>query len=707
MATLQTIRTKAGILVAIVIGISLAAFVLGDVLRTGSSLFQKDRLEIGEIKGESIQYPEFHKQVEELGEIYKMNTSQNQLDEDTWAQVRQQAWESIEKQYVMAEVYENLGLTVTSEEMFDMLQGTNLHPIVQQLFRNPNTGQVDRGAVIRFLQHLETGVSPEQRQYWLFLEKQIEEERIQTKYNNLVSKGLYVTSHEVEKSLKEKNKKVDFDYIMLNINSVADSQVVVTDKDLRNYYTKNSDSYKQDKARTIEYITFNVTPSQQDFEDAEKWINDIVQDFAETTENITFVNSNSDVQFDDSWYKKEGLDEDIAIWIFDSETPVNSIFGPYREEDSYKLAKLHASEMMPDSVEARHILLEVNSQEDLVIKEALADSLKTAIENGSDFASLAREFSTDQGSSLQGGDLGWFERGRMVKPFEIAAFNNKIKEVTIVPSQFGIHIVQTTKRGVETRQVQVAYIVRNVTPSTQTYQNVYAKASKFASEATSKQKFDEAVEKQQLEKISAVLKENDRKVKELINARTLVRAAYGSKAGEILKDTQGSTIFDLGDNFVIAALTSVAEEGVANFESVKQRVNIAVYKEKKAQFLMEKVKKAIEEKSDLYTIASELGTTVRNAKDITFNSFQVPGAGVEPALIGAALAAEPDIISKPVTGNNGIFLVKVSSVNREEDADIESERMRLAREHNFRTNSSAYMAHRENAEITDKRSKFY
>lgn len=182
MATLQTIRTKAGLLVAIVIGISLAAFILGDMFQGGSSLFQGDRLEIGEVDGESIQYPAFQQQVEELGEIYRMNTQESQLDQDTWVQVREQAWQNTVRRIIMDDVYENLGVAVSSEELFDMLQGTNLHPIVQQLFQNPNTGQVDRSAVVRFLQNLESGaVAPEQREYWLYLEDQIVEQRIQTK----------------------------------------------------------------------------------------------------------------------------------------------------------------------------------------------------------------------------------------------------------------------------------------------------------------------------------------------------------------------------------------------------------------------------------------------------------------------------------------------------------------------------------------------
>jgi peptidyl-prolyl cis-trans isomerase D len=708
MATLQTIRTKAGVLVAVVIGISLAAFILGDMFQSGGSLFQKNRLEIGEIDGKSIQYPEFQRKAEELGEIFKMNSGQNQLNEDNWVEIREQTWQDLIRQEVMGDVYENIGIDVSSDELFDMLQGNNLHPIVQQLFRNPNTGQVDRGAVVRFLQNLETGVAPEQRQYWLYLEDQILQDRIQNKYNTLVGKGLYATQYEAEKSLNERSKQVNFDFIMLPHNTVADSQVTVTEKELRAYYEEHQDNYKQEKMRSIEYITFEVTPSKQDFDAAEKWINDIVQDFSSTTDNVSFVNTNSDVNFDDTWYKQEDLPEDIALWIFDTNAELNSMFGPYFEDNSYKLAKFHASEMMPDSVEARHILLQVNTQEELTSMQALADSLKTAIESGSDFGELAREFSTDRGSALQGGELGWFSRGQMVKPFEDAAFNNAVNEVTVVPSQFGIHIVQTTARGEEVRQVQVAYLVRNVVPSTQTYQDVYSQASKFAGENTTKKDFDEAIETQKLEKKSVRVREADREIEGLENARILIRAAFDAEPGEIIKDPQGSTIFDLGDNFVIATLVSATEEGIADFEEVKQRIELAVIKQKKAEVLENKIKTAMEGKTDINAIASELGTTVKNASNINFSSIQVPGAGMEPALAGTACALEADQLSAPVAGNNGVYLVKVTSVNQSsEEADLESEQMRLADELTFRASSMAYAAHRNSVEITDRRTNFY
>ena len=707
MATLQTIRTKAGLLVAIVIGLSLAAFILGDMFQGGTSIFQGNRMKIGEINGETIQYPQFQQKVERLGDIYRMNTQQNQLDEQTWVQVREQTWQNMVREQVMNDVYSKLGIDVSSAELFDMLQGANLHPIIQQLFRNPNTGQVERSAVVQFLRNLETGVAPEQRQYWLYLEDQIVEERIHSKYNNLVAKGLYVTSLEAEKSLQGRNKQVSFNYIALNNQSVADSQVVATEKELRDYYKNNQDLYKQEKTRRIEFITFPVAPSKQDYDQAEKWINDIISDFASATDNVAFVNSNSDVGFDGTWYKQENLPEDLATWIFETEAQVNDVFGPYAEDDAYKLAKLHASAMMPDSVQARHILLPVNTQDDLIAQQALADSLQKVIEGGGDFASLAREYSSDQGSAIQGGDLGWFYRGQMVKPFEDAAFNNKVNQVTVVTTQFGIHIVLTTARGKESRQVQVAILVRNVSPSTQTYQNVYARASEFAGKNFTKEDFDKAAAEQNLNKRTATIRETDRQVADLENSRPLIRSAYETKAGNLVEDSQGSTIFDLGDNFIIATVVSATEEGVASFEEVKARVELAVLNQKKNQFLVEKAKAALQNNNSLDAVASELGLTIREASNINFSSVQVPGIGIEPKVVGTATHMPANQLSSPIAGNNGVYIVEVYDVEEGTGNELESEKMRLAQNLNFRATSQAYTVHREKADVDDQRAKFY
>ena len=707
MATLQTIRTKAGLLITIVIGISLAAFVLGDMFNSGNSIFQKQRLKIGEIDGESIQYPDFHQKVEELGEIYRSNTQQSQINEETWVQLREQTWQNMINDIVMGNVYKKLGITVSQEELFDLIQGANIHPYIRQLFTNPNTGQVDRNAIISFLKNLDTGVDPSQKQYWLYLEKQIMEERIQLKYGNMLAKGLYVTSKEAQNSLEERNRQVNADFVMLSYNSIADNEVVVSETDLRNYYRANKEEFQQETTRKIEYITFAVKPSAADYEIAEEWINDIKDDFQAAVNNEQFVNSNSDVSFERTWFKKEDLPEAIGNWVFGEGANTTQVYGPYFEDESYKLAKVNTVKMMPDSVEARHILLQFNSQPELIVMQALADSLKTEIEKGSDFATLARMYSQDQGSAVFGGDLGWIRRGEVVEPFENAAFGNAKNEVSIAVSQFGIHIIKTTNLSRLSRQAQVAYVVRNVTPSTRTYQETYAQASRFASENRSKKDFDAAVAEQKIYKNTVTVSENDRQIVGLENARLLIRAAYEAKVGDIIQSLEGTPIFELGDNYVIAVLTDKAEKGIAPFENVKIGIELSVIKNKKAELLVEKASKAIAEKTDIEEIAAELGVTVQNVSSINFNSFQLPDVGLEPAVIGTVASLDVDKISKPIIGNNGVFIVQVISVNQMNDQDWELEKARLEQNLNYRVAQESFNAQKNAVKIVDKRSKFY
>ena len=248
-------------------------------------------------------------------------------------------------------------------------------------------------------------------------------------------------------------------------------------------------------------------------------------------------------------------------------------------------------------------------------------------------------------------------------------------------------IVQTTNRGSETKQVQVAYMIRNVVPSTRTYQNTYALASKFAGENTSIDDFNEAVAEQKLNKRVATVGENDRQIVGIENARILIRAAYETKEGEIIMSQQGSPIFELGDNFVIATLAEATDEGIASFEDVRARVELGVIKEKKAEYLVEKANAVLEGETDLVVIAFELGTTVQNVSDVNFNAYQIPGVGLEPAVIGTVTSMEVDQISGPIAGNNGVFIVKVTSVNQGIDEDIVGEQVRLSQSLNLESHS--------------------
>ncbi|WP_163718213.1 peptidylprolyl isomerase [Mangrovibacterium lignilyticum] len=705
MATLQRIRNRAGVLVAIIIGLALVAFILGDILNASNSLLRPNQLKIAEINGESVQYPDFQKRVEETAEIYKMNSGQTQINDNAWTQIREQVWQEYVRQAVMGNVYEDLGLAVTGDELFDMVQGSNIHPVIQQLFTNPNTGQVERAAVLQFLRAINSGTATaQQKAYWLYIENQIKQERIQTKYNNLISKGLYTTTSEANASLIEKNKNVNIEFVSLPYESISDSAVSVNEKDMQAYYNEHKENYKQDASRSIEYLIFQVTATEEDDANTLKWIEDAKDEFAGIQDNQQYVNVNSDVRFQNVYEKKDNLPENLAEFAFSGK--VGDVFGPIKENNAYKLVKIDDIKDLPDSVEARHILIKPETVGSYDGALALADSLKNLIEKGASFATLAGQYSEDPGSAAKGGDLGWFKRNQMVKPFEEAAFNGDVNKLYVATSQFGVHLIQPTHKGKEVKQVRLAELVRNIEPSTKTFQTVYAQASKFASENTTGAAFDEEITKEGLNKRVARIGENDRQIVGLDQSRSMIRAAYQADVNDILVNNEGSTIFEFADNFVIAKLAGIQDEGYTAFNEVQPMIKLAVLKEKKGEALVAKMKEAAAA-GDIDAVASKLGVDVQAANNIHFDLYSVPVIGVEPAVVGTVVSMEKDQLSAPIKGNRGVYITKVVGINELNNTNVEAEKARLEQALAYRANYQAYEAHRKAAEIEDRRAKFY
>ena len=702
MATLQNIRNRGGMMIAIVIGLALGAFILGDMLNSGSKLMRPSQMKIAEVNGESIQYPDFQKKVDELVEVYKMNTQQTQIDENTMEQMREQVWQSYLQENILGKATEKLGISVSAEELFDLVQGNNPHPIIQQLFRNQQTGQVDKSTIIQFLKSLQTNATAQQKSYWLYIENQIRQDKLRSKYSDLVSKGLHVTTEDAKKSLVEKNKNVNFQYVGINYSSVSDADVKVTDDELKAYYNKHKDEYKQENSRNIEYVTFEVLASEADKAAIQKWLNDSKTEFSTVTDNAQYVNVNSDTRFDPSFSKREDLSPALADWAFNAKP--GDFYGPYLENGEYKLAKVDQFKMLPDSVQASHILISAQTAGSLTKAKAIADSLKRNIDLGGNFAEIAMKYSEDTGSKIKGGDLGWFKRKQMVPEFEEAAFSGEVNKLYVVESRYGFHVIKPTKKGKETNQVRLAILSKKIEPSTETYQKVYSETSKFASENQTLEAFNKAVVDQKLDKKVAILKDNDREVVGLESSRQLVRAAFTADQGKILINNEGSTIFEFGNKFVIAALTRTTEAGESTFEDARIRVDLVVRKEKKAQFLADKFKNA---GSDLATVASKLSIEVKEASGVNFTSFSVPGLGLEPAVIGAVCSLPEGKLSSPIEGNNGVYLTKVTSFTTGTDTDLKGEKNRLAQSINSQVSSQLFESLKKLAEIDDKRSKFY
>jgi peptidyl-prolyl cis-trans isomerase D len=707
MATLQTIRDRAGLLVAVIIGISILAFVLGDMFGGGGSttLGMKKKMEIAEIAGQSVSYIEYDQRVNDLVEIYKLS-GQTNLDEATMQSIQQQSWDQMVREYIMADEYKKLGLEVSSEELFDLIQGENPHMYIQQLFTDPQTGIFDRGALIRFLKNLENDETGNQRAYWMFMETQIHDEQLFSKYIELIRKGLYVTRQHAENKIEESTAQYDFNYMVKRFNQVPDTAVTITENDMKKYYNEHKHDYEQTASRSIDYVVFEVTPSSQDVKAAEEWVNEIYDDFTKTRDIAQFVNANSDEPFDTRNYEDGELPEIINDFMFQNE--VGATFGPYFENETYKISRLAAVNQVPDSVRARHILIAPDEQRSMQEAKNAADSLKNLIENGTDFALLATMNSVDQGSAQLGGDLGWFADGMMVQPFNDACFYGNTGDLTIVESQFGYHIIEILNQSAKSKKVRVGTLVRRVKPSSNSIQNYYSQASQFAGLNNTYQKFIAAIEEQGLNKRVAMdIKENDQQIPGLESPRLLIRSIYETEKNQIVLDFNDQAVFELEDKFVVAYVTDVKEKGVAPFEQVQSDVELQVRLQKKGELLAQRIEQSSAEASSLEDLANTLDASVEEVRDIKFTAFSIPNLGVEPRILGTLVSLPENQLSPPVIGNNGVYVVEVTSVLQGEIPELETEKNNLLFTYQNRANFEAYNALKANANIEDQRSKFY
>jgi len=699
MATLQKIRDKAGVLVAVVIGASLLAFILGDFLGKGNS--NSSGPIAGEIKGYEVSLQEYQAKVDEFVENTKRNNGNETIDSKTMEGIYDQAWESLVILHTMQDQYEMLGLNVSSDELEDMIKGKYIDPQIQQIpiFQDPNTKIFDKTRVVTFLKNLDQDPSGVARASWIAFEKSLVMNKVATKYNTLIQKGFYPNKLEIAEQVKSNNESVNIEFIYKKYSEVNDEDVSYNDADLKKYYEANLYKFKQNESRNITYITFNVLPSKEDAENTKKWLEDSKDEFANETDAKRYINLNSDEPFVDAYFAQGELPSQIDTFMFAADT--GAITNIYEENGAYKIAKLIAIKQLPDSAEARHILLQPSEEMQVPQIIALSDSIQELLKNGADFAELAKIYSKDAGSAVKGGDLGWFQKGQMVQPFEKACFEANKGDIVVAESQFGLHIIEVQNLGVKSKKVEVGYLTATIEASEQTDAQIYNQASKFAGENRTKEQFDKTVEELKLvPRVANNLKKSDRNIAGLESPRELIRWTYNNEINTISDD-----VFKFGDKYVVAMLTEIREKGTTPFDLAKAEIENYVVKEKKAKLIEGEFNKA---KSDNFTtMASALNLQVQKAEKISFNSYSIPGAGSELKVISNAVYGSANTVISPIEGNTGIFAIKTSDKIIVETSTPEAEQVKLSREFSNRVNYQAINAIRENANIVDNRLNYY
>ena len=706
MAILQSLREKAGPLLAIVIGFSLLLFVVSDFFGSNTSQRRKANkyYQLATIDGESVSYQEFEARVQDLADIYKMSGS-TEINEEMMQSLREQVWQQMLSEKLMGKTYRQVGLGVSPDEVEMLVFGDDRHPIVRQLFTDPGTGTFNESFLVNFLKATETDDAT--KKYWLFFEDQIINDRLNTKLVNLMSKGLYVTGKqsEYENSLHENT--VSFSYMVRNYASIPDSLVKVTSDEIRSYYDKHKDQFKRGASRDIEYITFEIAPSEEDIKETETWAVNEKENFAAATEVIQYINLTADTRYTGSYLTMDDLPESLRPLAETGDK--TTVLGPYLEDETFKLARIIDIADRPDSVRAAHILLSPNANRTLAQARKEADSLIALVRSGIDFNLLAMANSDDQGSAQVGGDLGWFSEGMMVIPFNNACFSNKKGDIVTAETTYGIHIIKIIDQSRRVRKYDIGIVDRQIIPGSMTTQRIYSDASYFAGNNETYEKFNKAVAEGNLNKKLALNVTPDQKeLPGLTQSRELVMALFqNSKAGSIITDNSNQAVFELPDQYVVAYCSRAQEEGVAPVEDVASEIRFILAKKKKAEIIAAEMKKLEAEGKSLNEIAAHYNTTVQDASGINFRSYSIPGAGIEPALISAASASEAGKLSKPVEGNNGVYMFMVSEVTPVAAEDLEMVKERMNSSYQIRASYEAYQALRDKNEVKDMRYKFY
>ena len=458
---------------------------------------------------------------------------------------------------------------------------------------------------------------------------------------------------------------------------------------------------------------FEIKPSLEDRQAALKAVQDMREDFTITDNVANFVNANSDKRYDSTWVGRKDVSQKIEQAIFDNGNGVGYVYGPYEDEDAFNLVRIVAMQNRPDSLKASHILIGYNgayNSQDTITKEeakakaeALLAQLQAAKNNDELFVELAKENSEDPGSKEKGGDLDWFTDGMMVAPFNEFVVENPVGTLGIVETIFGYHIIKVTDKTEALPKARLAYLKHDITSSTKTYQSTFAEANKFVTENKTYDQFNAAIEEQGLTKRTMPrMTGATYQIAGIENPRQIVRWAFDekTKVGDI------STIFDMDNMFVVAALTNIVPEGYAPLSVVAEQAKYQIINKKKGEMAVEKMKAC---GNDVNRMVNELKAESTNVSDINLESRVLSNFGVEADIVGRLLGMKEGEEVGPLAGNSSAFILKNVKFTQPEPTSDYSDvlREKTSQFNNKVLGGSIYSALKNNAKIEDNRVTFY
>lgn len=676
MASLNTLRTKFGIVLSIIIALALLAFILSLKTEMG---FSGNDPKVGVIDGEKINYSEYYDQYEKI----KAQSGAQESDEQQAAMLANATWQSLVSKYVLTPGFAKLGLRVTESERLAMASGKQPSQAFYSAFADPRTGTFNVAAVSEFLAQAET--NPQAAQAWAQLNEQACMEREMQKYYGLMRGGLFVNALEVERGMASANNSYAGKWAGKKYTDVPDSLFQITSADLKSYYSSHKDLFRQTPSRTISYVVFEVAPTDDDLLKLENTVMEVGKEFAAAEELKSFVRTNRNGKIADNFVSAAQLPEDEAETLMAGKT-----YGPVLKNNEWTMARVLTVKEAPDSLGLRHIVLPYT-------EEKLADSLLTALRNGGDFAQAAARYSVYDATAANGGEVGVMPFSAFVGEFAETLGNAKAGDIVKIVSGETVQLMQVYRADKPSKHFQVATITYPVEASADTRRNVHNNAGSFMVNAKgSSEAFAAAASEAAVTPRVAVINQGDRTLRGLEDSRDVVRWAYGAEQGDV------SEIFTVGKDYVIAMLTSIDNDEYASVDKVEAQLRAQVLRDKKYDYIVKELSG-----STLAEQAASLGSEVADFKDVTFASFYLEGPGFEPRLVGAITSSDKGVVSAPVKGFSGVYVFQVEDIQTADKQTAEGEKVRAQATYESMAQQFFLPAIQQMAKIEDLRGKYF
>lgn len=716
ISILEQIRRRTGLLVGIV-GLALIIFILESLLGSGSSIFGGDEYTtVGSINGKKVDRNEFINRVDVQLNNYRQRNQNAEVNDQTRASIIDNVWNQYVVDLAIRPQFEKCGLTVGEDELYDRVVANPVDFIKQQL-SDPQTGRINEqfarpdGSLdlVKWKQAVQN-LPVDQEQVLLGMEENVKTTRYFEKFRNLITKGMYTTAQELKAQHNKKNTSVDFDYVLKRYDAVSDSSVKISEAEIEKYYKENSYRFKNpETTRSIDYVVFNVVPSEADIAAIEKEAQRAAEEFKGKTASedsllIAQESENGEIRIE-NFNRKTMIVRDSSVFT----AAPGTVFGPYNEGAYFKIYKLQATTMISDSCEVRHILIGLNdpqTQQPKRSKEAArreADSLLVLLKTKrANFDSLVKTVSDDMGSKTNGGNYGWFDENKgFVEPFKNFGLRGTAGDIGVVETDFGYHIMEVLNVS-KTRHnsYRVAQIFKAIQASDETNQEIFGKASQFAGENNDAERFDKAVDSQKLTKrIADNIREGDRQLSGLDQARDLVRWVYQAEKGQV-------NIFTLPNKHVVAKLKSIREKGILPLEEVKEEVTRLAIQKKKAEMFSEEFNAALKSARSLEELSSALKLDIKVSEGLNAANSNINGLGADLVIAGTALGSKQGQLSKVISADNGVAVLRVKATKSNGTAyDPDDERRQAEQLMSNRSDYEVFNALKEMAEIEDHKSR--